>query len=162
MDDERFDRLTKGQRECLRLVYARLEIKQIARELRIAVPTVNQRLAAARRTLGASRSLDAARMLAEHEGPDLYIRPIYPQIGLDPEAEPANESDVGEAHEENTPATEGRATDTGFAWPFATKGRPRNDLNVTQRLAWAVVIAAGSMIAFGIWISALDALSHLL
>jgi DNA-binding CsgD family transcriptional regulator len=68
MDDVAFSRLNQRQRECLRLVYRNLEAKEIARELGLSPHTVVEHLRDARRVLGASRSMHAARMLVEYEG----------------------------------------------------------------------------------------------
>ena len=62
-----FSRLNQRQRECLRLVYRNLEAKEIARELGLSPHTVVEHLRDARRVLGASRSMHAARLLVEHE-----------------------------------------------------------------------------------------------
>lgn len=67
MDANGFERLTEGQKECLRLFHARFEVKDIARRIDRSPVTVHQRLAAARRHLGVDRSVEAARLLAEHE-----------------------------------------------------------------------------------------------
>ncbi|MDB5675938.1 MAG: hypothetical protein JWM65_2920 [Sphingomonas bacterium] len=67
MDDVAFSRLNQRQRECLRLVYRNLEAKEIARELGLSPHTVVEHLRDARRALGASRSMHAARMLVEYE-----------------------------------------------------------------------------------------------
>jgi DNA-binding CsgD family transcriptional regulator len=60
--------LREGQRACLRLVLAGYEAKEIAIELGVPPTTVIERLRAARELLGVSRSKDAARILARHEG----------------------------------------------------------------------------------------------
>ena len=168
MSDARFEKLTEGQRACLRLVYERREIKQIARELGIALPTVNQRLAAARRVLGTSRSIDAARMLHEHEGSGTYIRPIYTPGSIDPPDVPSD--NLSGVDRTNTDRSDGEdafgeydtADSWPLSWPLPTRDRPRNDLGLAQRLAWIVIIAAGSMVAFGVMISSVDTLSRLL
>ncbi len=67
MDATGFDRLTEGQKECLRLFHARFEVKDIARRIGRSPVTVHQRLAAARKHLGVDRSVEAARLLFEHE-----------------------------------------------------------------------------------------------
>lgn len=67
MDATGFERLTEGQKECLRLFHARFEVKDIARRIGRSPVTVHQRLAAARKHLGVDRSVEAARMLAEYE-----------------------------------------------------------------------------------------------
>lgn len=76
MDVTGFERLTEGQKECLRLFHARFEVKDIARRIGRSPVTVHQRLAAARRHLGVDRSVEAARLLAEHEGGGVVGRPV--------------------------------------------------------------------------------------
>jgi DNA-binding CsgD family transcriptional regulator len=71
----RFDRLTDKQRQCLHLVVSRKSSKQIARELGIAKPTVDQRIANARQILGAHNRDEAALIFARHAG--IYDRIIY-------------------------------------------------------------------------------------
>lgn len=163
MADDRFDKLTEGQRACLRLVYARWEIKEIARKLGIAPVTVNQRLAAARRVLGTARSADAARMLAAHEQGTVYTPPIYRPDDLAEQPVPAlAPGHTGESEGTATPApVQPEAGQRGIQWPFATADRPRNQLTVPQRLVWMVVIAAGSMIAFGVMVSGMETLGRL-
>lgn len=67
MDEHRLNRLTEKQRECLRLVYAHLSSKEIAKQLGVEPGTVDQYIKAAMRTLGVGERRAAARMLAEHE-----------------------------------------------------------------------------------------------
>ena len=57
-------RLTVKQRQCMRLVVLRKSSKEIARELQIAKPTVDQRIASARRILGAKNRNEAAIIFA--------------------------------------------------------------------------------------------------
>jgi DNA-binding CsgD family transcriptional regulator len=68
MANKNVDALSEGQRACLRLVLAGYEAKEIAIELQVPPTTVIERLRSARETLGVSRSKDAARILAQHEG----------------------------------------------------------------------------------------------
>lgn len=67
MDANGFERLTEGQKECLRLFHARFEVKDIARQIDRSPVTVHQRLAAARKHLGVDRSVEAARLLVDYE-----------------------------------------------------------------------------------------------
>lgn len=84
MDDVSFTKLNQRQRECLRLVYRNLEAKEIARELGLSPHTVVEHLRDARRLLGASRSMYAARMLAEYEGDNrIGSDPVRVPIGAD-------------------------------------------------------------------------------
>lgn len=71
----RFDRLTDKQRQCLHLVVSRKSSKEIARELGIAKPTVDQRIANARQILGAHNRDEAALIFARQAG--IYDRVIY-------------------------------------------------------------------------------------
>jgi DNA-binding CsgD family transcriptional regulator len=68
-------RLTDKQRECMRLVVMRKSSKEIARELGIAKPTVDQRVANARQILGARNRDEAAIIFARGSGE--YDRVIY-------------------------------------------------------------------------------------
>lgn len=86
MDDVAFSRLNQRQRECLRLVYRNLEAKEIARELGLSPHTVVEHLRDARRVLGASRSMHAARMLVEYEQDN---RLGYEPVGVTPQPDPA-------------------------------------------------------------------------
>jgi DNA-binding CsgD family transcriptional regulator len=64
------DRLTAREKETLRLLFAGHDAKSIARHLSLSVHTVNERLRDARRKLNVSSSREAARLLAEREGPN--------------------------------------------------------------------------------------------
>jgi DNA-binding CsgD family transcriptional regulator len=68
-------RLTDKQRECMHLVVMRKSSKEIARELRIAKPTVDQRIASARQILGARNRDEAALIFAR--ATQIYDRVIY-------------------------------------------------------------------------------------
>ena len=70
--------LTDGQRDCLRLVYAHMTSKDIARALDISPHTVDMRLRTAMKTLGVASRIDAARALVDAEGgTDAYQPLIY-------------------------------------------------------------------------------------
>lgn len=68
-------RLTDKQRECMHLVVMRKSSKEIARELRIAKPTVDQRITSARQILGARNRDEAAIIFAR--ATQTYDRVIY-------------------------------------------------------------------------------------
>jgi DNA-binding CsgD family transcriptional regulator len=61
-------RLTKGEREVLRLLARGHDVKSAASELGVSAGAVNERLREARRKLGVSSSREAARILAADEG----------------------------------------------------------------------------------------------
>ncbi len=145
MGDNRFDLLTDGQKECLRLFHARWEVKDIARHIGRSPVTVHQRLAAARQHLGVSRSVEAARLLFEHEG-GIYDPTIYdPAIVVEPQPDDASTLDRM----------------AGFPLPFPTQGRPRNDLTFAGKLAYSLVLSAIIALVFGGSIAALSGLSEL-
>jgi len=78
MSRDRVDKLTEGQREVLRRVNRHMETKEIARALGISPDGVNQRIKAAMRMLGVNKRRDAALILAEVEGQDMYQPLVYP------------------------------------------------------------------------------------
>ena len=86
MTADRLARLTEKQRVCLRMVYMHMSSKEIARELGIGADAVDQRLKTAMRTLGVESRVDAARLLAEHEGAMTYQRPVYQPSDVVPDA----------------------------------------------------------------------------
>lgn len=75
-------RLTDKQRQCLHLVVLRKSSKEIARELGISKPTVDQRIANARQILGASSRDEAAIIFARSAG--TYDRIIYDPARVSP------------------------------------------------------------------------------
>jgi len=80
MSDERIVKLTERQRECLRLVLKHYTSKEMARELGVGVDAIDQRLKGAMKKLGVASRLEAARILATHEGlnGDVELVPIAP------------------------------------------------------------------------------------
>lgn len=77
MSRQRQSQLTDGQMDCLRLVDAHLTSKEIARVLGISPFTVDQRLDAARRKLGAPSRVEAARLFASLDDTIIYERLVY-------------------------------------------------------------------------------------
>lgn len=75
IEQAKVERLTDKQRDCMRLVVMRKSSKEIARELGIAKPTVDQRVANARQILGARNRDEAAIIFARGSGE--YDRVIY-------------------------------------------------------------------------------------
>lgn len=130
MDDVIFAKLNQRQRECLRLVYRNLEAKEIARELGLSPHTVVEHLRDARRVLGASRSMHAARLLAEYEGDN--------RIGSDP---------VGVAADSRS-AMIGAAS-AGAMSVAAEAGRNRYNWGYLERFGLIVGIAVGMVALTG-------------
>ena len=170
------DRLSAAQKDCLRLVGAGLEIKEIARELGISPTAVVERLRAARAILGVSSSRAAARLLAVQEQPATYMRHVDMPYGvaehaiMSPfsfpsadESGPAGNGPGGVSiREEQTPYQAGhRPAGSRFPWPFPTAGRERNDLTVLQCLIAVLALTVGLSVAALAAIAIVDQLSRI-
>lgn len=82
---ERIARLTEREKVCLRQWLQHKSAKEIAADLRISHHAVEKRLKMARAKLGATSSLEAARMLGEAEG---YGQTVAQTPDLPPPARP--------------------------------------------------------------------------
>jgi len=174
MDRDRIERLTDKQRQCLRLVYAHKETKEIARILGLSPDGVTQRIKSAMRTLDVDRRRDAAIILAEAEGLTAYPQRVYPSQDIASAPEPATitpsieggrqyeASSVGAMREEQAvfeaaPSLRLR----GLQLPLPMwGGRPR-DLSSLQRLGWVFAIMLIVAFMFGVFLAGLEALSNL-
>jgi len=160
MDEDRFAQLTDAHRDCLRLVHAHLQIKQIAVELGIAPSTVNARLEKARRILGATSSRDAARLFALYEQslgiwipPTGSWNPIPDHPASPPESGEDTADDLQHVDEADGVASSGAVIGhriswslSSIRWPFPTAGRKTNDIAPMMRLAWVPPVAAISLL----------------
>ena len=165
-------RLTPGQLDCLRLVNQHLSSKEIAVELGISSHTVDQRIRGALQILGVERRSQAARLVAQELGP--YQRLIHQSPHIEASANPDQfDAAVGFQirHADRAGKASGSGFNTeqkpGFYWsslplPFATRSHPRNELSVSQRLLWIVLIAIGSMFAAGMYLAGLESLSRMM
>jgi DNA-binding CsgD family transcriptional regulator len=145
MEANRTDALSPRERECLRLVTRNFSSKEIGRELGISNHTVDDHIKHAISVLGVASRFDAARLLADAEGP--------PQaLGTQPQA-------VAELVIPG-PAISPDRSDAGFFrnLPFLRNGRRTNDLSSTQRLLWIAISAVVFIIAFAQLASGLKAL----
>ena len=61
--------LTDREKECLRLLLHPMKAKDIARATGLSIHTVNEHLKSARRKLGTTDSLTAAKILRARDGP---------------------------------------------------------------------------------------------
>lgn len=147
IDQERFDRLTEKQRECLRLAGQHLTSKQIARLLGKSKMAVDQLLDRARHTLGCADRAEAVRVFAKLEG--AYDRITYdPQTIAERDSSPSHgpigssaESVRHVMQEEQYPYL---APHTGRSrWAIPGTGGGQNDLTIRQRLAWIAIMALG-------------------
>lgn len=140
MNDQRLDQLSERQKQCLRLKYANLETKEIARELELSPHTVSEHLRDARKVLGVSRSMHAARLLVAHEGDN---RLVSAPLGV------ASHLDL----DDETRATESE--------PPATVARNRYNLGVLQRIGLIVAIAFGAMALAGALLGGAEAITRI-
>jgi DNA-binding CsgD family transcriptional regulator len=77
------ERLSEGQRECLRLVWQYHSSKEVARKLGISPHTVDQRIKRAISILGVGNRAEAARLLMLQEGALGYVpttEPVYDDL----------------------------------------------------------------------------------
>jgi DNA-binding CsgD family transcriptional regulator len=132
MGADLIDGLSDLEKEALRLFLVVSDQKELARRIGRSPATVEQRLARARRKLGVARSLDAALLLAEHEGRGTYGKAIYGD---------SLHGDAAESALKLWPPKErgGRQSRTFFP----TRGRPWNTLPAWARLA---VILGGMLV----------------
>jgi DNA-binding CsgD family transcriptional regulator len=172
MKAEGLDRLTEKQRECLRLVYAHKETKEIARLLGLSPDGVNQRIKTAMNTLGVSRRRDAAQIVAEAEGLGTYpplvhaprdIAAAPDSAMLGPSTEGGRQSGFsGEAMREDQAAFWAASQSRGPALPLPLGGARPNDVGTLTRLAWIAGIAIGVALAFGALIAGIEGVAKLL
>ena len=168
----RVARLTTGQLDCLLLVDQHLSSKEIAAELQISPHTVDQRIRQALAILGVERRTQAARIVAQAEGP--YQRLIHQSPYIP--AEPQNgHPEAAVSHQIRHAGRAGEAGGAGFLTeqrpasfrpslqlPFATRSNPRNEMNVGQRLFWIAMIAIGAAFSAGMYLAGLESLARLL
>ena len=170
------DRLNEGQRDCLRLVLAHLNSKEIARELGVSPHTVDQRLRTAMRILNAQSRFEAARIFASVDQESRYQPLIYQSAAVEMARNNRNlHASAGRPSNDRTSATEGVATDDRVA-VFASSEQPevrrrllpfpgyrgeKNRLATIERLGWRLGIALGAALSFGGLLAGLEALSRL-
>ncbi len=171
-------RLSEGQQQCLRLVLAHMNSKEIARALDISPHTVDQRLRQAMRTLDASSRFEAARKYAELAGLDGYQSLIY---------QPSQLEDIDRSYILDPPARQGKELEDSLPgpatqanaeirtnalrlgetppmsrqFPFPSYRGEKNELSRVERLGWISIIAIGGAFSFGGILAGLEALSRL-
>jgi DNA-binding CsgD family transcriptional regulator len=127
MKPEGLDRLTDKQRECLRLVYAHMSSKEIAKQLGVEPGTVDQYVKAAMRILGTPDRRSAARMLAGQEN-----------AGALPALAMREEQDAYAAMPPNREPL----------LPLPLEGLRPTRVGCGKRLGWIVMIAIGIAVVF--------------
>ena len=172
---QRLARLSRGQLDCLELVYHHHSSKEIAATLGISSHTVDQRLRQAIHTLGVARRSTAARIAADagmftgnyqrliHQSPHIDADCLYPQ------------TDAAVSHQIRHADRAGGTSPVGViteqmpaqGWsslplPFATRSQPRNEMSVGLRLLWIMIIAMGALFSAGLYLAGLESLSRML
>ena len=173
MDDPRLSRLSDGQRTCLRMVLMHMSSKDIARELGISPHTVDRRLKTAMQILDVDSRVEAARILARHEGGAAYQPLVYQTPDVAPPAHIApvpilvdhGDADIhsGRAMREDQAAFDASfpRSQSPMTLPLPVGGATPDDLKPWQRLGWAVAIMFGVVLTFGVFVAGLEALSRL-
>jgi len=168
----RVARLSAGQLDCLLLVDQHLNSKEIAAELKISPHTVDQRIRQALAILGVERRTQAARIVAQVNGP--YQRLIHQSPYIPVEAQ-SGQPKAAVSYQIRHADRAGEAGGAGFLTeqrpvsvrsslqlPFATRSNPRNEMSVGQRLFWIAAIAIGSAFSAGMYLAGLESLSRML
>jgi DNA-binding CsgD family transcriptional regulator len=158
------ERLTPRERECLRLVARGYGTKGIALQLDVSTAHVAKVIHAANRKLHVSSRMDAARLLARHEGREVFViggmaNPL-PGDPPAPSIPAANEEGTQPAilREDRSAFGVGDATvDLGL--PFRRRGGTHNDLTSWQRSIWIAVAAAVGLLGMGVLAAGLASLS---
>jgi DNA-binding CsgD family transcriptional regulator len=137
--------LTDREKECLGLLLHPMKAKDIARATGLSIHTVNEHLKSARRKLGTTDSLTAAKILREREGTPISLDTTKSgsRPGLDPGQSGPAETSAGSA-----------GLERGWVFlPFASTGRPWNDLRLPWRIVWpllllgVIALGAGAIVA---------------
>jgi DNA-binding CsgD family transcriptional regulator len=174
MGYEAINKLTSRQRDCLRLVLHHKQSKEIGRELGISPMTVDNHFRSAIQTLGVANRLEAARLLEAHEHqepsqrltsqPRHVVSPSERPIMRAPAAVGAPQEEAASAlREDQVPyLTYREASFIDFPLPVPTRGKPRNDLTIAQRLFWIAVLIGGMGLGTGALLSGFAALSNII
>lgn len=170
------ERLTDRQLQCLRLLYEHYKPGEIAGKLGISTDRVNQILKEARERLGVTRSIDAARMLAEAEtkpplgdhkmasqfmgDQELGVAPIPPVPHLEPSSgqETTGTPMAAFAEPHDRFGRDGATDQAAVFWPFPQEGRRINRLAWYHKLAWAILVALGATVLAGAMVSLQNAI----
>lgn len=173
MEHEAINKLTARQRDCLRLVLQHMQSKEIGRELGISPMTVDNHFRSAIQTLGVANRLEAARLLEAYERPEPSQRlTSQPRAIVPPVERPMirPSTAIGDGHgdyvsalrEDQVPYLTYRETGlTDFPLPIPTRGKPRNELTISQRLFWIAVLIGGMGLGTGALLSGFAALSNI-
>lgn len=118
--NDRFEKLSERQRECLRLVYRHMKSADIAALLGISAKYVDNLLSEAKNIIGVTSRAEAAVLFAEYE------------------------NGVGYSHPEKNPSSPTPVSP--LSWPLPSSTAPDNTFTWRQVLAWMWVIAIATPI----------------
>lgn len=176
MTDSATEKLTDAQRDCLRLVLAHHNSKEIARELGVSPHTVDQRLRIAMRILQVPSRFEAARKFARLEAGARYQPLIYQMSDVErdtkngkPDSSTGRIASDKRGSTDDIPNAEGHAAAMVFdhsdigprPLPVPRYRGESNSLGAVERLGWILAIAIASALSFGGLIAGLEALSRL-
>ena len=172
MDAEPLRRLTEAQKTCLRMVFMHMSSKDIARELGISPHTVDQRLKTAARILGADSRVEAARMLALHEGggtyrplvyqpPDIAAAGLAAALSAQVDREGAKGLRDGAMREDQAAFLAYDGPRSALPLPLPIRGARPDDLTPWHRLGWTLAIMIAIALTFGVFVTGVEALSRL-
>jgi DNA-binding CsgD family transcriptional regulator len=184
-DNKPIDKLTEGQKDCLRLVKLHLSSKEIARELGISPHTVDQRLKRAGTILEATTRFEAARMLSAREGsaffearpatqapyqslvyqsPDLFVRDDSGDLDVSAGGDkPVGDMSGAMLHEDQASYFSGpkpRRKPRSF-WLDLFEEKRENKLTTQSRIFVMVLMMVLALLGFAILVSVLEGLSRL-
>jgi len=176
MGCHRFEKLTEGQRECLRLVLAHKSSKEIARLLGKSRFTIDKRIERALQTLGVESRTEAALLLARHEGSHEYEWLAYEPAALAAPlvsdimapSQSGERPDGGHVRdslgESDTSFDDwlGRRRRRLFRGPLPATGGKRNDLTMIERLIWIAVGALAIVIGLFVMLAVAESLQRTL
>lgn len=147
---DRIDKLTERQLECLKLKWQHRLDKEIALQLGLSVRAVEDHLRLARERLGVTSTRSAVAIVAEKNGWVAVEKPQPLQTTVPPpslpvplpsvelESEPAELEDVLRDAGGWPPVPQVAVPSS--IWPLSF-GEKRNDLSVSKRLLWPLIIA---------------------
>lgn len=172
MGYEGISKLTTRQRDCLRLVLAHKQSKEIGRELGISPMTVDNHFRSAIQTLGVSNRLEAALLLDsfEREGtsqqltsqPETVVSRTQSPIMSSPADAGGQREMYNALREDQVPYRTYREIGmVDFPLPVPTRGKPRNDLTIAQRLFWIAILIFGMGLGAGALLSGFATLSNI-
>lgn len=173
MGHDAITKLTARQRDCLRLVLQHMQSKDIGRALGISPMTVDNHFRSAIQTLGVTTRLEAAKLLDGYEREMASQRLTSQPRTVVTRGEapimrsPANVGDrqgdsISALREDQVPyRTHREASLADFPLPVPTKGKPRNELTIAQRLFWIAVLIFGMGLGVGALLSGFAALSNI-